>query len=258
MMTGTGFLSLMSWYMDERLFGNGTSMILTAGILCSYVGDGTALGMALVRDRNTAVAVILCVIAVVALFYLFVYTVFITSCEKRIPIIYSKKLVGNSSNMNSKSNIPLKLISGGVVPVIFASTIITFPALVGTVFDSHAAWLSIFDTSHWLDPHYPWASIGFVLYIGLIVGFSYFCQVMYVNPVELARDLQKKGATIPGVRPGRSTTDYIVSQARWLTALGGIFLCVIAAIPMIVWKGRDFLPIFGSTVKMCKKMYWNG
>lgn len=249
MMIGTGFLSLMGWYIDEKLFGNGTSLILTAGILCSYVGDGTAVGLILSYDRNTAIAIILCIVALVALFCLFLYTVFISSCEKRIPVVYSRKLAANSNTKNT-SNIPLKLISGGVVPVIFASTIITFPALIGSAFGSHAAWLEIFNTSYWLDPHHPWASIGFVFYIVLIIGFGYFCQLMYVNPVELAQNLQNNGGTIPGIRPGKPTSDYIIKQARWLTALGGIFLCVIAAIPMIVSSvlGIGGLSFLGTSI----------
>lgn len=233
MMGGTGLLSLMGWYIDEKLFGNGTSLILTTGILCSYVSDGTILGSVLAYGKQTWLAVILCITALVILLGLFLYTVFISSCEKRLPVVYSKKLASNT-NMKNVSNIPLKLISGGVVPVIFASTIITFPALIGSMFGSDADWLKIFNTSCWLNASYPWASIGFILYMALIIAFCYFCQVMYVNPVDLANDLQKKGATIPGVRPGKPTSDYIINQARWLTALGGIFLCIVAAVPMVV------------------------
>lgn len=234
MMTGTGFLSLMGWYMDERLFGNGTSLILTTGILCSYVDDFRALFLVLTHDRMIALGIFLCVFSTVGILLLFLYTVFVSSCEKRIPIVYSRKLSGNGSCLPDRSDIPLKLMSGGVVPVIFASTIMTFPALLGSVFGLKAPVLEIFNTNSWLKADHPWASIGFVFYIGLIIAFGYFCQIMYVNPVELSKSLQKKGATIPGVRPGKPTTDYITGQARWLTALGGICLCVIAAVPMAV------------------------
>ncbi len=233
MMLGTGILSLMGWYMDERLFGNGTSLILTSGILCSYVGDGIAVGTALSAGKAVPVAVLLCIIALILLFVLFLYTVFISSCEKRIPVVYSKK-TGNTANIKNTNNIPLKLLVGGVVPVIFASTIVTFPALIGSAFGSEAGWLEIFNTNCWLRAGHTWQNIGFVIYVAMIIGFGYFCQLMYVNPIELAHNLQKNGGTIPGVRPGKPTSDYIVSQARWLTALGGIFLCIIAAIPMVV------------------------
>lgn len=232
MAAGTGFLSLMCWYIDERLFGNGTSVILTAGILCSYAGDGAMLVEVLVHGKRALAGAAACAAALAALIGLFAYTVFISSCEKRIHVVYSKKAPG--AGMKNTNTIPLKLISGGVVPVIFASTIITFPALVGTMAGSDAAWLKVFNTGCWLDGAYPWASLGFVLYIGLIMVFCYFCQVMYVNPVELAENLKKNGGTVPGVRPGKPTADYITGQARWLTALGGIFLCVIAAVPIAV------------------------
>lgn len=230
MMAGTGILSLMGWYMDEKLFGNGTSLILTTGILCSYVSDAVSVGMVLINGKSIPVGVLLCILALIALFVLFLYTVFVSSCEKRIPVVYAKQAAGG--NMKNTTTIPLKLLSGGVVPVIFASSIVTFPALIGSAIGSHAQWLNVFNTSYWLNAQYPWASIGFVLYIALIIGFGYFCQVMYVNPMELADNLKKNGGTVPGVRPGKPTSDYIISQAKWLTALGGIFLSVIAAVPM--------------------------
>lgn len=249
MMAGTGFLSLMGWYIDERLFGNGTSLILTTGIVCSYVGDSAILGEVLTHDKGIAASVIICTVIFVAFILLFMYTVFISSCEKRLQVVYSKKVSG-SGNAKNISSIPLKLISGGVVPVIFASTIITFPALIGTAFGSDAAWLKIFNTSCWLNMSYPWASIGFVVYVGLIIAFSYFCQMMYVNPMELASNLQKNGGTIPGVRPGKPTSDYIISQAKWLTALGGIFLTIIAAIPIAVsgFIGVSGLSFLGTSI----------
>lgn len=233
MMVGTGILSLMGWYIDEKLFGNGSSLILTTGILCSYVSDGTTVGIVLSYGKGTAAGVILCMAALVLLFYLFLYTVFISSCEKRIPVVYAGKM-GGSDNRKNINTIPLKLLAGGVVPVIFASSIVTFPALLGSMFGWEAEWLKIFNTSYWLNVHYPWASVGFVLYIVLIIAFGYFCQLMYMNPMELSENLKKNGGTVPGVRPGRATADYITSQMKWLTALGGLFLCVVAAIPMIV------------------------
>lgn len=251
MMLGTGILSLMGWYMDEKLFGNGTSLILTAGILCSYVSDATNVGVVLTNGKSIPVGILLCVIAAILLFCLFVYTVFISSCEKRIPVVYSNKMgQAGRDHLKNTSTIPLKLLVGGVVPVIFASTIITFPALIGSAFGSDAKWLEIFNTNCWLHPGHTWQNIGFVLYVALIISFGYFCQLMYVNPIELANNLQKSGGTVPGVRPGKPTSDYIKNQARWLTALGGIFLTVIAAIPMVVsgFIGLSSLSFLGTSI----------
>lgn len=248
MTTGTGILSLMGWYMDERLFGSGTSLILTAGILCSYVGDAATAGMVLTADRSIPAGILLCVLAVVLLLLLFAYTVFISSCEKRIPVVYASAAA--KGNMKNMSRIPLKLLVGGVVPVIFASTIITFPALIGSVLGSSARWLELFNTNCWLRGGYTWQNIGFVLYVAMIIAFGYFCQMMYVNPYELAENLKKNGATVPGVRPGKPTAQYIITQAKWLTALGGIFLTVIAAIPMAVsgLTGLSSLSFLGTSI----------
>ena len=237
MVLGSGILSLMGWFMDEKLFGNGTSLILTAGILCSYVSDGTTLTTVLGYGKGTAGMICIALAALMVLFYLFMYTVFLSMCEKRIPIQYSGKMTRSTSgggNIKNTSTIPIKLLSGGVVPVIFASTIITMPALIGTLFGSTAPWLEIFNTGAWLKKGHLWANIGFVLYIVLIVAFGYFCQAMYMNPVELSQNLQKNGGTIPGVRPGKPTADFIKRQMKWITALGGLFLSVVAAVPIIV------------------------
>lgn len=247
MMLGTGILSLMGWYMDERLFGNGTSLILTAGILCSYVSDATIAGEVLAGGRGILTGTLLCILAAVLLLMLFVYAVFISSCEKRIPVVYSRKAGNGRKN---ESRIPLKLLAGGVVPVIFASTIITFPALVGSFVGSDAKWLEMFNTGCWLAPGHTWQNMGFVLYVAMIIGFGYFCQLMYLNPHELARNLQENGGTVPGVRPGRPTAEYIIVQTRWLTALGGIFLTVIAAVPMAVsgLTGLSGLSFLGTSL----------
>lgn len=249
MMAGTGILSLMGWYIDERLFGNGTSLILTAGILCSYISDGTTAGIVLSYGKSTAGAICVCLIAAAGLAAVFSYTVFISSCEKRITVVYSGK-AASGRNMKHTNTIPLKLMSGGVVPVIFASTIITMPAIIGSAAGSQAEWLTVFNTSCWLDPDHPWALVGFFLYIALIIAFGYFCQLMYVNPIELADNLQKQGGTIPGVRPGKPTSDYIRGQARWLTALGGISLCIVASVPILVsgMFGLSNLSFLGTSI----------
>lgn len=246
MMAGTGILSLMAWYIDGNLFGNGTSVILTAGILSSYVGDGAVLGALLSYGKGTGVAVLLCTLAFLFLCGMFVYAVFISSCEKRIPVIYSGKIAGKSAG----TDIPVKLILGGVVPVIFASTFVTFPAFIGSLFGSDAKWLKLFDMGCWLTTEYPWASAGFFLYLCMIVLFGYFCQIMYLNPIEIADNLKKQGGTIPGIRAGKPTSDYISGQAKWLTGLGGLCLCVIAAAPIIVSGivGVSNLSFLGTSV----------
>lgn len=249
MMAGSGILSLMGWFMDEKLFGSGTSLILTAGILCSYVSDGTVLTTVLGYGKGTAAVICIILACIMALFYLFLYTVFISLCEKRISVQYSGKMSG-SVNMKNMSNIPIKLITGGVVPVIFASTIVTMPALIGTLAGSSARWLEIFNTGAWLKADRWWASIGFVLYIILIVAFGYFCQVMYMNPAEIAKNLQKNGGTVPGVRPGKPTAEYIKKQTKWFTGLGGLFLAVVAAMPIVIsgFLGLSGLSFLGTSL----------
>lgn len=232
LMLGSGALSLAAWLIDDRFFGNGTSLILTAGILCYYVSDGTLLAEVITYGKDTGISILLVILAAVLLFLLFLYTVFLNSCEKRLPVTYAGEARARRFTGAPKKNIPIKLLTGGVMPVIFASTLISLPALIGSLFGADGEWLSLFQTTRWLsgDPWY--AAFGFVLYLALIVGFGYVCQIFYQNPAELAENLRKSGASIPGVRAGKPTADYLSAQMKWLTLLGGLFLCVTAAIPV--------------------------
>lgn len=232
MMIGTFGLSCMGQFIDARLFGNGTSLILVTGILCSYVEDALTLGRVLIVGKSIPVSILFIILAAICVILLFAFTTFISVCEKKVSVTYSAKMTGRQ--MKQTSTIPLKLIGGGVIPIIFASTLITFPSLVQSFLGTDVKWLHIFNTAHWLKPDEIWASIGLVAYLAMIIGFSYYYQELSLNVMELANNLKTKGGTIPGIRPGTPTVEYLNRQLKWLTALGGICLCVIAVIPMIL------------------------
>lgn len=232
MLCGSTFLALMGQFIEKNLFGNGTSLILTAGILSSYVGDALSLGTVLTAGKSIPVGIMLVSIAIVCVGLLFLFTTFISISEKNIKVIYSTKVSGTDGPQTS--SIPLKLIGGGVVPIIFASTIITIPSLVQSFTGTDIKWLRIFNMGYWLKADHPFASIGLIFYLAMIIGFSYYYQALNLNEQELAEKLKKKGGVIPGIRPGQPTSQYLKNRMRWLTALGGICLCVIAVVPMVV------------------------
>lgn len=222
-------LSLLCQVIDEKFFGNGTSLILLAGMLSSWVPDVTRMVVSSIAG-TIPIAVLKIVLWIAATVLLFAFTTYISSCEKNIRIIYARKAPGAA---RQTGNIPIKLLGGGVVPIIFASTIITFPSLIALFFGATHPALYLFDMGHWFDPNTPWATIGFVLYLTMIIGFSYFYQTMSLSPWKLSDDLRQSGGTIAGVRPGPPTAEYLSRQMKYVTALGGIALCVIAAAPLV-------------------------
>ena len=249
LMLGSCALSLAAWLIDERFFGNGTSLILSAGILSHYVSDGALLAAVISYGKKTGFAVLFLITAAALLFVLFLYTVLINSCEKRLPVAYSAKLGASKFTGGNRNHIPLKLLTGGVMPVIFASTLVSLPSLIGMLSGKDFMWLSFFDMGMWLKAPW-WPSAGFVLYLGLILIFGYVCQIFYQNPAELAENLKKSGASIPGVRPGKPTADYLAGQMKWLTLLGGLCLCVTAAVPVVISAGTGLsgLSFLGTSI----------
>lgn len=248
MVFGVFILSFMGQYIDDHFFGNGVSLILATGILCSYVGDAVTLGTRLSSGNPIAVSVLFCGLAFLAVFLLFTFTVWLTVCTKYIPVAYSTKLSGGS--FRQAGNIPLKLIGGSVVPIIFASSIITLPSLVQSFTGTDVKWLRMFNMSHWLDPKEPFASAGLALYLLLIVWFSYYYQALNLNEQEIAMQLRQHGGVVPGIRPGLSTEDYLRDQMKWLTLFGGLCLCVIAVIPIFLLSvlGVSNLSFFGTSI----------
>ena len=247
MAAGSGMLSALALFIDWRLFGSGTSLILTAGILASWTGDAAVAASVLTYGLSPLGAALALAAAAAGVVLLAAWGVLLASCEKKLPVAYARQARGN---MRQTGEIPLKPIPGGVVPVIFASTVVSLPVMAGALAGYDAAWLKMFDTGSWLRPGMPWASIGFLLYVALIVGFGHFCQMLYVNPDEVARNLQEAGGTVPGVRPGRPTAQHIRHASGRLVTLGGLCLAVMAAVPIAVsgMTGLSNLSFLGTSM----------
>lgn len=232
----TAFVFVVAYagqYISDHLFGNGVSLILLTGILCSYFADGQTLYLVLTYGRKLPYQVLYCGAACVVVFLLFGFTVWLNFCEKRVKVNYSGK-APNGAATKLTNVIPLKLIAGSVVPVIFASSILTIPALVQTFTKTDIKWLHVFNTSYWLSLDEWWANFGIALYFVMIIGFSYYYQSLNLNEREIADNLKRSGGSIIGVRPGRDTELYLRKHMRNLTCLGGIGLCVIAFVPILI------------------------
>jgi preprotein translocase subunit SecY len=227
---GTAFLLWLGEQITEKGVGNGISIIIFAGIVAGmpstvnqiYVQQFENAGDALFLRIVTVVLIALAVIAIV------VGTIFIQQANRKIPIQYAKRVVAGRNPVGGQStHMPLKVNAAGVIPVIFAVSFIVTPRTIASFFPTNdvTLWITkIFDYTH---------PIGMTLYGALIIAFTYFYAFIQVNPEQAAENLQKQSGYIPGIRPGKSTQEYLTRVLYRLTFVGAIFLTVIAVLPML-------------------------
>lgn len=243
---GAAVVMFLGWVIDQKGLGNGISIILLTNILSSYPSDAYTVYTTLIAGNKLWKMILYGVIAVLALYLLFLFTTLIQSAERQVPVTYSGKLGGKQVH-----KIPLKLCPGGVIPVIFASTIMYTPVMVASFVgkDDFFLW-KLLSSSEWFNPDDPVYSCGALIYVVLIFAFSYFYAGFVFNPVEVADNMKKAGAYINGVRPGEPTVTFIKKQMRGLIFRGAAGLSVIAIIPSIVGGvfGLSNLSFLGTSI----------
>ncbi len=221
--------SLVMWLADkvnENGIGNGVSLILFVNILSS--GYQTAATLIEQIGTGHPVKILFAVLSVIIMLGVLLLIVFITNSERRIPVQYAKRVVGRKMYGGQSSNLPLKVNMSGVMPVIFASSIVSLPSTIGMFTNPKGFWLDL------VNFFAPGTWVYAVLELVLIVAFSYFYISISFNTVEVANNLKKNGGFVPGIRPGRPTADYIKSALNRVTLVGALFLVIIAGLPMIV------------------------
>lgn len=238
---GTMFLMWLGEQVTERGIGNGVSLIIFAGIVAGLPG---AVLRTLEQARNgdmSPLAVIAIVLVVLAFTY---FVVFVERGQRRITVNYARRQGGRNAYMNQTSFLPLKLNMSGVIPAIFASSIIMFPATASTWFSqaSGGSWLQKLTQA--LNPGEP---LHMILYAALITGFAFFYTALVFNSQETADNLKKSGALIPGIRPGKATADYIDSVLTRLTAAGAVYLVLVCLLPEIMRTELGASFYFGGT-----------
>lgn len=207
--------------------GNGVSLILASNIIASYPKDIRSV-MAILSYRGAKNQIWTGILLFTGVILLFIFTVYINGCEKQIKVVYSTKSGGG------EGIIPIKLCTGGVVPVIFASSIISFPVMIaGFLGKSDLKWIRILDTGSWFQAGEPIYTLGVLLYLGLILAYSYFYTSITFNPTEVAHNIQKSGGTVPGIRAGTPTAVYLKKQMKYVIAVGAACMSVIAVAPII-------------------------
>ena len=243
---GTMFLMWLGEQVTERGIGNGVSLIIFAGIVA---GLPSAVITTLERARNGDITP-LAVLAILGIVLLFTYfVVFVESGQRRITVNYARRQGGRNAYMNQTSFLPLKLNMAGVIPAIFASSIIMFPATITSWFGGQETqvggwklWLQ--KATQALSPGEP---LHMLLFAALIIGFSFFYTALVFNSQETADNLKKSGALIPGIRPGKATADYIDSVLTRLTAAGSIYMVMVCLLPEVMRTELNTSFYFGGT-----------
>ena len=223
--------SLVMWLaekINEVGIGNGISMILFANIISRGPDLVMSLWNRIVGSKYLAVGIILGVVSIAITLAVVVLVVLVTNSERKIPIQYAKRVVGRKMYGGQNSSLPIKINMTGVMPIIFAGSIVSIPATIASFIPKNKFFASIAENFSYDSWFY------IVVYLLLIVAFSYFYIMISFNPVEVANNIKNNGGAIPGVRTGRPTVDFITKILNRITMIGGIFLCFIAGFPMII------------------------
>lgn len=225
---GTAFLMWLGEQITAKGVGNGISIIIFAGIVAGIpngINQIYAQQLQNAGDQLFLKIIVLLLIAV-AVLAIVVGVIFVQQALRKIPIQYAKRLVGRSPVGGQSTHLPLKVNAAGVIPVIFAISFLIAPQTIATFFGNEKVTSTIHNIFDYTKP------VGMLIYVALIIAFSYFYAFVQVNPEQLADNLKKQGGYIPGIRPGKNTQDYLTRVLYRLTFAGSIFLAVVAVLPV--------------------------
>lgn len=239
MTAGSAFLMWIGERITEKGVGNGISIVLLFNIISSLPADVNTIYSVFLRGKNIGATVTIAILVLAFVCAMFAFVVVLQDGERRIPVQYSKKMVGRKLVGGQSSHIPLKVNTAGLIPVIFASSIMSFPVVIAQFFQPDYTTiggkiLMMLNSSSWFRPDMPWYSVGLVIYLVLIVLFAYFYTSITFNPLEVANNMKKSGGFIPGIRPGKPTSDYLNKILNYLVFIGAVGLIIISVIPIMI------------------------
>ena len=242
LVAGTSLLMWLGEQITSKGIGNGISIIIFIGIISGLPRAVTTIWNLIVTSSGfSTIGLITALGIIVGAIILVAGVVFVQQAERRVPVQYSKKVQGRKMVGAQSTHIPLKLVMAGVMPVIFASSFMTFPAMIISIFadvqNLTGFWAGVYKFSIATSS----ASVGWgyslanaIVYLLLIMGFTFFYTYATFNPAEVSNNIKKNGGFIPGIRAGKPTTDYLSSIITKLTVFGGLFLAIIAIVPMLL------------------------
>lgn len=227
---GTAFLLWLGEKITERGVGNGISIIIFAGIVAGIPTAANQLYATQIQDAGDAlfIKLVIMVLLLLVIIAVTVGVIYVQEALRKIPIQYAKRATGRGQTTGGQqTHMPLKLNAAGVIPVIFAVAFFITPQSIATFFGENKVTSTIINVFDYTNP------VGMVIYVGLIIAFTYFYAFIQVNPENVAENLKKQGAYIPGIRPGQDTENYLTSTLYRLTFVGSIFLSLVAVMPIV-------------------------
>ena len=255
LIAGTSLLMWLGEQINSRGIGNGISVIIFIGIISGLPSAVTTIWSLIVTGAGfSTIGLITSLGIIVGALLLVAGVVFVQQAERRVPVQYSKRVVGRKMVGGQGTHIPLKLAMAGVMPVIFASSFMTFPAMIISMFVQDPSTLTGFwSVVYKFSMATSTSTVGWgyslanaIVYLLLIMGFTFFYTYATFNPAEVSNNIKKNGGFIPGIRAGKPTTDYLSSIISKLTIFGGLFLAVIAILPMLL-RFTNLNVSFGGT-----------
>lgn len=245
---GSAFLMWVGEQITENGVGNGISIVLMINILSRMPSDFITLYQQFIEPKIKAMtyasAILAAIVIIAVIVVTIVFVILLQDAERRITVQYSKKLQGRRMVGGQSTYIPLKVNTGGVIPIIFAQSIMEFPVLIATFMgkgtDSYI--MKMLSSNNWINPKHMEYSVGLVIYMLLVVFFAYFYTSITFNPLEIADNMKKSGGFIPGIRPGKPTVDYLSKILKYIIFMGAVGLIIVQLIPYF------FNGVFGASV----------
>lgn len=247
MTAGSTFVMWLGEQITDKGIGNGISIILLINIVSRMPSDFYGLYEMFIKNKDLVKAIMAGVIIVAVILATVVLVILLNDAERRIPVQYAKKMQGRRLVGGQSSYIPVKVNTAGVIPIIFASSLLSIPSIVINLFNisTNSVWNNILlgmNSRYWFNKSYPWASVGLVVYILLVIFFAYFYTSITFNPIEIANNMKKNGGFVPGIRPGKPTQDYLNKVLNYIVFIGVVGLIIVAIIPIF------FNGVFGANV----------
>ena len=264
--------AVLMWFgerITENGVGNGISIVLTINIISRIPNDLSALGKQFVSGKSIPKGTVAVLIIAAIIIAMVLFVVLLQGAERRIPVQYSKKVQGRKQVGGQSTYIPLKVNTSGVIPVIFAQSIMQTPVIIASLVGANQGtgfWSKVLaglSQSNWCNPDQPVYSIGLIVYILMIVAFAYFYTQITFNPLEIADNMKKSGGFIPGIRPGKPTSDYLNQILNFIVFIGAVGLSIIAFVPIffngvfnadVSFGGTSIIIIVGVIIETLKQI----
>lgn len=246
---GSAVLMWIGERITEKGVGNGISIVLVINIVSTIPDDFMSLYQQFIASSNNVGKAVLAAVIILAIIIgMVIFVIFLQDGQRKIPVQYAKKIQGRKQVGGQSTFIPMKVNTAGVVPVIFAQSIMQFPVVIATILGKGngtgigSKILHGLSQQYWCNPKEPIYSIGLIVYIALVIAFAYFYTSISFNPLEIANNMKKQGGFIPGIRPGKPTSDYLNKILNYIVFIGAVALVIVAVVPIF------FNGVFGASV----------